>query len=111
MSAGLRSLARALPLEERRRRLESVYQAADVQLLRAVVEAGVGGGEWRSTSDCAERAFVVEARTLRRWLADEALVLPEPLRSKLERLAFAFGVEVRLPRPDLRAALARVLEQ
>lgn len=91
---GLRAVARALPDGERVRRLATVRAASDLELLRAVVGEGVGGGEWRSTTDCAERAFGVEPRTLRRWLTEQRLVLPEGVRTKLERLAWAFGVEV-----------------
>lgn len=90
----LRALARALPDVERRRRLATVYQASDSALLRAVVSAGVGSGEWASTSECAARSLVVSGRTLRRWLDDEFVDLPAPVREKLEVLAFAFGVEV-----------------
>lgn len=68
--------------------------ASDAVLLRAVVAAGVGGDEWRSTSDCAARAFVVEDRTLRRWLADDAVVLPRTIRDRCEAFAWAFAVEV-----------------
>jgi hypothetical protein len=95
MRPSLREVARRMPEHERRRRIVACHAASDVELLRAVVSAGIGGGEWRSTSDCAERALVVSPRTLRRWLDDEHLVLSEAVRTKLERLAFAFGVEVK----------------
>ena len=91
---GLRALARALPDDERVRRLVRVRAASDLALLRAVVGDGVGRGEGRSTTDCAERAFGVEPRTLRRWLTEQQLVLPDEIRTKVERLAWAFGVEV-----------------
>lgn len=112
-AGGLRALARGLADGERMRRMATVTAASDLALLRAVVGAGVGGGEWRSTSDCAERALVVEPRTLRRWLSgDEALVLPEAVRTKLEVLAFAFAVEVTAPDGrDFYAAVARVVEE
>lgn len=94
-SNGLRAAARALPVDERHRLLELAKAASDARLLRAVVSAGVGGGEWRSTSDAADRAFVVDDRTLRRWLADQNVELPRAVRDRLERLAWAFGVDVR----------------
>lgn len=94
-SPSLREMARRLPLAVREARITSAQLASDAVLLRAVVSAGVGAGEWRSTTDAA-RAFVVDDRTLRRWLADDALALPgTALRSKLMALAFAFAVEVR----------------
>lgn len=90
----LRAQARALSDHERERRHATCHFASDSALLRAVVSIGVAGGEWSSTSDCAARSLVVDDRTLRRWLADDYVDLPAPVRDKLEVLAFAFGVEV-----------------
>lgn len=90
----LRVLARCLDAETREARMRRAVAASDAVLLRAVVSAGVGGDEWRSTSDCATRAFVVDDRTLRRWLADDAVVLPCAIRKRCEQFAWAFAVEV-----------------
>jgi hypothetical protein len=90
----MRELARAVPLAERDEKLQRVQLASHAALLRAVVSAGVGGGDWRSTSDCAARGLVVDDRTLRRWLQDDALVLPVAVRDRLIEFAWAFGVDV-----------------
>lgn len=90
----LRDDARSMPMSERVELRSAARRATDAVLLRAVVAAGVGGGEWRSTSDAADRAFVVDDRTLRRWLADPNVSLPHAVRDRLERLAWAFAVDV-----------------
>jgi hypothetical protein len=90
----LRELARGLPIDVRAQRMGLANAASDAALLRAVVSAGVGAGEWRSTADVAERAFVVDDRTLRRWLADDAVCLPAAIRTRLLQFAWAFAVEV-----------------
>lgn len=93
-SGNLRSSARQLPDHERERRRKVAEAATDHDLLSAVVAAGIGDGEWRSSSDCAARAFVVDDRTFRRWLQDSDCVLPRAVREKLERLVWAFGLDV-----------------
>jgi hypothetical protein len=90
----LRTTARALPDQERERRRAIAARASDHRLLTAVVAAGVGDGEWRSSGDCAARAFAVDDRTFRRWLADDDVQLSRAVREKLERLAWAFGLDL-----------------
>jgi hypothetical protein len=89
LPGNLRSSARQLPDHERERRRKVAEAASDHDLLSAVVAAGIGDGEWRSSSDCAARAFVI-----RRWLQDSDCVLPRAVRDKLERLAWAFGLDL-----------------
>lgn len=89
----LREVARALPLHERHRRMATVHAASDAALLRAVLAAGLGADEWHSTGDFAERAGVTPRR-MRRMIEDDAVILAEPMRTMLERYAFAFGVEL-----------------
>jgi hypothetical protein len=91
----LREIARDLPPEEREARMRRATGASDAVLLRAVVSLGVGAGEWRSTADVAERALVVDDRTLRRWLDDDACTLPAAVRRRLEQFAWAFAVEIQ----------------
>lgn len=93
----LRESARALPLEERKRRRAAAERASDHDLLATVVAAGVGSGEWRSSSDCAARCFAIDDRTFRRWLEDDNLVLKDPVREKLRALAWAFGLDLSHP--------------
>lgn len=90
----LRASARALSDQERERRRDIAERASDHDLLTAVVAAGVGSGEWRSSSDCAARAFAVDDRTFRRWLSDDDVILTAAVREKLRRLAWAFGLDV-----------------
>lgn len=94
-SVSLRSIARGLPFDERKRRHNTAVIATHNQLLRAVVNAGIAGGEWRSSSHCAADEFALDDRTFRRWLSDTDLRLPAAVRAKLLDLAWAFGVEVR----------------
>lgn len=94
VAPSLRELARHLPAAERSRRIATALGASDARLLRAVVAAGVGAGEWPSTSHVAFWVFDVDERTFRRWLSSPLVVLPGPVRGKLEKLAFAFAVEV-----------------
>jgi hypothetical protein len=94
----LRGAARALPLAERKRRQAQAVAAPDLALLHAVLRIGIEGGEWKSATDFAERCLVVKPRTLRRWLeGDPFLKLPEAIRDKLERLAWAFGIAFTPP--------------
>jgi hypothetical protein len=90
----LRATARALSDPERDRRRKFAETVSDNHLLTAVVAAGVGDGEWRSSSDCAARAFAIDDRTMRRWLADSDIVLPRAVREKLLRLVWAFGLDL-----------------
>lgn len=90
----LRSIARSLPLEERTRRQKIAEQSTTHALLVAVVNVGIGGGEWRSSSECARDAFAIEPRTMRDWLSSPEIFLPRAIRRKLLDLAWAFGVEV-----------------
>lgn len=92
-STDLRASARALPNEERERRRIHALGVSDHRLLTCVVAAGIGGGEWRSSSDCAARAFAIDDRSFRAWLANDQLVLSAAVRDKLRRLAWAFGVD------------------
>lgn len=92
-STDLRSQARALPDHERERRRVDAETVTDHDLITTVVAVGVGGGEWRSSSDCAARAFAVDDRQFRRWLSEPNVELPAAVREKLRRLAFAFAVD------------------
>lgn len=94
-AVSLRAAARSLSHDERKRRLATVRRASDAQLLRAVLSAGIGGGEWRSSAHCASDAFAIEPRTMRDWLANDYLALSRAIRAKLLDLAWQFGVEVR----------------
>lgn len=93
VSSTIRDDARALALEERNRRMELCRRLTDHALLDRVVGVGVGGGEWRSSSDCAARAFAISDRNMRRWLADRDLVLPRAVREKLLSLCWQFGID------------------
>lgn len=89
----LRESARSLPLAERERRRAVAEAATSLVLLRAVVAAAIGAGEWRSATQAAEDVFVVDPRSLRRML-DGKLGIPDAIRLKSIKLAWAFGVEV-----------------
>lgn len=91
----LRAVARSTPLEERKRRQALAERSTHHALLSSVLSAGLGSGEWRSSSECAMREFAVDDRTFRRWLADRDVRLPSAVRQKLLALAWAFAVEVK----------------
>jgi hypothetical protein len=95
-AVSLRESARQLPLNERARRFNTVRSASAGDLLRAVHAAAVGAGEWKSAHDAAANVFVVNERTMRRWLTGSEPI-PLAVHHKLYKLAWAFGVEISQP--------------